>query len=327
MSSGEDVPALAQSPVWGLVRSAQSEHPERFCWSISMAMRLPSACSMVLLLWVSRSWRCVRVWCGLRGSNARARAGVLVAPEGVLEWRLQAGGEGTLEGLSLVPAPEVAEPLGRGQVRVGVRAGGLNFRDVLIALDMYPGEASVGSEGAGVVLGLGSGVEGLAVGDRVMGLLSGLGPVSVADHRLIARVPEGWSFARAASVPIVFLTAYYGLMDLAGLERGERVLVHAGTGGVGMAAVQLARHLGAEVFATASPPKWKTLRSMGLDEAHIASSRTLEFRERFLEQGGGRGMDVVLDSLAGEFVDASLDLLSGGWSFHRDGQDRYPRPG
>ena len=91
--------------------------------------------------------------------------------------------------------------------------------------------------------------------------------------------------------------------------------MHAAAGGVGMAAVQLARHLGAEVFATASPAKWEALRSLGLDEAHIASSRTLEFKERFLEETDGRGMDVVLDSLAGEFVDASLDLLAEGGRF------------
>ena len=202
-----------------------------------------------------------------------------------------------------------------GQVRVGVRAGGLNFRDVLVALGMYPGEATVGGEGAGVVLEVGPGVDGLAVGDRVMGLCSGFGPVAVVDHRLVVEMPEGWSFAQAASVPIVFMTAYYGLIDLAGLGSGERVLVHAATGGVGMAAVQLARHLGAEVFATASPPKWHALRSQGFDDAHIASSRTLEFKERFLEGTDGQGMDVVLDSLAGEFVDASLELLPRGGRF------------
>ena len=81
------------------------------------------------------------------------------------------------------------------------------------------------------------------------------------------RVPDGWSFVQAAAVPIVFLTAYYGLVDLAGLGSGERLLVHAGAGGVGMAAVQLARHLGVEVFATASAGKWGVLRSLGLDEA------------------------------------------------------------
>ena len=196
-----------------------------------------------------------------------------------------------------------------------MRVGGVNFRDVLITLGIYPGEASVGSEGAGVVLEIGPGCTG--AGGRRSGprVLPGVGPVLVTDRRFLARMPEGWSFAQAASVPTVFLTAYYGLIDLADLKAGERVLVHAGTGGVGMAAVQLARHLGVEVFATASPAKWEVLREMGLNEAHIASSRSLEFRERFLEETEGRGMDVILDSLAGEFVDTSLELLPNGGRF------------
>ena len=186
---------------------------------------------------------------------------------------------------------------------------------MLIALGMYPGEASVGGEGAGVVLELGPEVQGLAVGDRVTGLLNGLGPVSLADQRLITPIPEQWSFTQAATVPIAFLTAHRGLVDLAGLKAGERVLVHAAAGGVGMAAVQLATHLGAEVFATASPSKWQALRAMGLDDAHIASSRARDFCERFLEQTDGRGVDVVLDALAGELVDASLALLPNGGRF------------
>ena len=103
------------------------------------------------------------------------------------------------------------------------------------------------------------------------------------------------------------------------------MLIHAGTGGVGMAAVQLARHWGAEVFVTASRGKWDTLRAMGFDDDHIGDSRTLEFEEKFLAVTGGRGVDVVLDSLAGEFVDASLRLLVRWWAVHRDGQDRHPR--
>src|SRR4029077_8646805 len=115
------------------------------------------------------------------------------------QWRLQRGAQGTLEGLSLVSCPEVMEPLGEGLVRIAVRAAGLNFRDVLIALGMYPGEALLGSEGAGVVLEVGPGVESLAVDVRVLGMLPGAcGPIAVSDHRLLARVPEGWSFARAA---------------------------------------------------------------------------------------------------------------------------------
>ncbi|WP_037886739.1 zinc-binding dehydrogenase, partial [Streptomyces sp. NRRL S-646] len=113
----------------------------------------------------------------------------------------------------------------------------------------------------------------------------------------------------------VFLTAYYALTELGGVRAGESVLVHAAAGGVGMAATQLARHLGAEVFGTASAGKWDTLRELGLDEAHIASSRDTEFEAAFLAATGGRGMDVVLDSLAGEFVDASLRLLPRGGRF------------
>jgi polyene macrolide polyketide synthase len=111
------------------------------------------------------------------------------------------------------------------------------------------------------------------------------------------------------------LTAYYGLVDLAGVGAGEKVLVHAAAGGVGMAAVQLARYRGAEVFATASPAKHAVLREMGLAEDHIGNSRTLDFPQRFLAGTGGAGMDVVLDCLADEFVDASLGLLPRGGRF------------
>ena len=167
-----------------------------------------------------------------------------------------------------------------------------------------------------MVLETGPGVTDLVPGDRVMGLFSGaFGPVAVADRRLMARIPAGWSFAEAATVPVVYLTAYYGLVDLAGLESGESVLIHAAAGGVGIAAVQLARHLGAEVYGTASPGKWDTLRGLGLDDAHIASSRTLDFEADFLQATGGRGVDVVLDALAREFVDASLRLLPRGGRF------------
>ncbi|TPQ23053.1 MDR/SDR family oxidoreductase, partial [Streptomyces sporangiiformans] len=141
------------------------------------------------------------------------------------------------------------------------------------------------------------------------------GPYAVTGRSFLARIPEGWSYEQAASLPVVFLTAYYGLKDLGGLREGESVLVHSGAGGVGMAAIQLARYFGAEVFATASPGKWDALRSLGLDDGHIASSRDLEFEQRFLEATDGRGVDVVLNSLAREFVDTSLRLLPRGGRF------------
>ena len=314
---GEGVSDLVGGAVWGLVRSAQSENPGRFVlFDVDDAAAVP----LVVLEGVLACGEDQVVVRDGRVFGARlARAGSelgLRAPLDVSEWCLRAGEDGSLDGLSLVATDDAGRVLGEGEVRVGVRAAGLNFRDVLIALGVYPERASVGGEGAGVVLEVGPGVVGFQPGDRVMGLLDeAFGPVAVADHRLLAGVPDGWSFAQAASVPIVFLTAYYALVDLAGVRKGERLLVHAGAGGVGMAAIQLADHLGVEVFATASPGKWSVLRGMGLAEERISSSRTLEFAERFGEIAGQGGIDVVLDCLAGEFVDASLGLLGDGGRF------------
>ena len=240
----------------------------------------------------------------------------MLPPAGEQAWHLSVEHGGTLEALSLVPCPQASESLGPGQVRVAVHAAGLNFRDVLIALGVYPGKATIGSEGAGVVLEVGPDVTDLSVGDRVMGLIAdAFGPVAVTDQRLMVRVPQGWSFVEAAAVPLIFLTAYYALVDVAQVEPEQALLVHAGAGGVGMAAVQLARHLGAEVYATASPEKWQALTELGVNEGHLASSRDLDFRERFLGATSDRGVDVVLNALAGEFVDASLELLPRGGRF------------
>ncbi|WP_019695538.1 type I polyketide synthase, partial [Mycobacterium avium] len=213
--------------------------------------------------------------------------------------------------VSRCPRTELAD----GQVRVAVAAVGVNFRDVLVALGMYPGGGRLGAEGAGVVVEVGPAVTGLAVGDPVMGLLGVVGSEAVVDQRLLTAVPPGLSLVAAAGVPVVFLTALYGLSVLAGLRPGERVLVHTATGGVGMAAVQLARHYGAEVFATASRGKWDTLRAMGFDDDHIGDSRSPDFEQKFLAATGGAGVDVVLNSLAGEFTDASLRLLAPGGRF------------
>ncbi|MFE2757847.1 SDR family NAD(P)-dependent oxidoreductase [Actinosynnema sp. NPDC059335] len=177
-----------------------------------------------------------------------------------------------------------------------------------------------------MVLEVGAGVTGLRPGDRVMGLFAGVGPVSFTDHRLLCRIPDGWTFEQAAAVPVAYLTAYHGLVDLGGLRRGESVLVHAATGGVGTAAVQLARHLGADVFATASPGKWDVLRAAGLPDDHIASSREPGFEPRFLTATGGRGVDVVLNSLAGEHIDASLRLLPRGGRFLEMGKTERRDP-
>jgi polyketide synthase 7 len=305
--SGEAVTDLAGAAVWGLVRSAQAEHPGRVILvdsDGSVDVGTVTGCGEPQLIVRSGVVYAARLTSVGAGS-------VLELPAG--GWRLAAGGGGTLEDLVVQSCPHVE--LAPGQLRVALAAVGVNFRDVLVALGMYPGGGEIGVEGAGVVTEVGPGVTGLAVGDAVMGLLGVVGSEAVVDARLVTAVPAGWSLVQAASVPVVFLTALYGLSVLAGVKAGQRVLVHAATGGVGMAAVRLARHWGAEVFVTASRGKWDTLRAMGFDGDHIGDSRSLEFEQKFLAATDGAGVDVVLNSLAGEFVDASLRLLARGGRF------------
>jgi NADPH:quinone reductase-like Zn-dependent oxidoreductase/short-subunit dehydrogenase/acyl carrier protein len=313
---GDGVTDLAGAAVWGLVRSAQSENPDRLVLA-DLDASPGAAAALAAAIGSDEPELAVRAGITYARRLTRpATAGQLSPPAGGPPWRLDAERRGTLDGLALISSPEAAGPLGPGQVRVAVRAAGLNFRDVLIALDMYPGQAVMGSEGAGIITEIGPGVTGLAPGDRVLGMFGGgFGPVTVTDHRLLAPMPDGWSFAQAASVPLVFLTAWYALTDLAQARPGERLLVHAAAGGVGMAAAAIARHLGLELFGTASPGKHAVLRAMGVPEDHIASSRTAEFEQQFLAATGGTGMDIVLDSLAGELVDASLRLLPRGGRF------------
>ncbi|VAZ75522.1 Phenolphthiocerol synthesis polyketide synthase type I Pks15/1 [Mycobacterium kansasii] len=303
----EDVTDLAGAAVWGLVRSAQAEHPGRVVLLDSDGSVDVSA--------VTRSGEPQLVARGGVAYQARLRPAdptprLPAVPSG---WRLVPGGAGTLDDVQVGPCER--SELTAGQVRVAVGAVGVNFRDVLVALGMYPGGGELGIEGAGVIVEIGPGVSGVAVGDAVMGLLGVAGPEAVVDQRLVTTVPAGWPLDTAAGVPVVFLTAFYGLSDLAGVRAGQKVLVHAAAGGVGMAAVQLARSWGLEVFATAGRGKWDTLRELGFDDDHIGDSRTLEFEEKFRHTTGGAGVDVVLNSLAGEFVDASLRLLSPGGRF------------
>ena len=309
----------------GLLRSAQSEHPDRIVVAefdgheqsgpalhAALAMGEPQLVVRAGVLSVPRL--------GPVSGGDR-----LAPPSGA--WRLVASGA-TLDDLTPVPVPDVEGPLAPHQVRVAVRAAGLNLRDVQVALNMVPGQEGVCGEGAGVVLKAGSAVRGLTPGDRVMGLfdspLGAFGPVAVTDARLLVPIPPGWTFATAATVPVVFLTAYYGLRELARVGPDTRVLLHTAAGGVGMAGVQLARLWGADVFATASMDEQRVLRSLGLAADRVADSRTLGFREKFLAVTGGRGVDVVLNSVGGEFVDASLSLLPRGGTFLELGTAEMP---
>ncbi|MEU9206028.1 SDR family NAD(P)-dependent oxidoreductase [Streptomyces sp. NPDC048332] len=327
----------AHRAAWGLMGAAQAEQPGRF---VLLDEDGTDASRAALATVLAGALRTGEAQLALRGGTAHrpgltpaAPTATLKPPAGEPDWRLDYVAKESFANLTMEPWPQAGEPLAPGRIRVRMRAAGLNFRDVLLALGVIPPSvdpdaagSGQGGEGAGVVVEVGPGVTDLSPGDRVLGLFSGIGPTTVTDRRLVCPIPEGWSYRQAAAVPVTYLTAYYGLVDLAGLRAGESVLVHAGAGGVGTAALQIARHLGAEAYTTASPGKWDALRGTGLADDRIASSRTLGFEQLFLKRTGGKGVDVVLNSLAGEFADASLRLLPRGGRFLEMGKtDRRDR--
>ncbi|MGC4897652.1 SDR family NAD(P)-dependent oxidoreductase, partial [Micromonospora sp. DT31] len=318
---GEAITDLAGAAGWGLLRSAQNEHPDRIVL-IDLDAVAVSGAALPAAVASGEPQLAVRDGASHAPRLAEVDALPTLVPPAAA-WRLAATGNGSL-GMVLAPVDDADEPLGAGEVRVAVRAVGLNFRDVLLALGTLPDDPRpIAAEGAGVVLEVGPGVDALRPGDRVMGLLSGgAGPVSTAQQEMLTTIPDGWSFAEAASMPVVFLTAYRGLVEIAKMQPGESLLLHAAAGGVGLVTVQLARHLGVEVFGTASPSKWDALRECGFDDAHLASSRTLDFEGHFRVAG----VDVVLNSLVGEFIDSSLRLLRPGGRFVEIGKSDYRDP-
>jgi len=198
-----------------------------------------------------------------------------------------------------------------------VRAAGLNFRDLMWASGALPEEAvedgfagaALGMELAGVVTRAGPGAR-FAAGDAVMGFARGsLASATIAADSALAPIPEGLDFAAAASMPVVYGTALHALVELARIEAGEVVLVHGGAGGVGLAALQIARSRGARVFATAgTPAKRSLLRLLGAEA--VFDSRGLDFAAEALALTDGRGIDVALNSLAGEAMERTLEIMA-----------------
>ncbi|MGY5060937.1 SDR family NAD(P)-dependent oxidoreductase, partial [Streptomyces sp. 900105755] len=281
---GENVASLPGAAVWGLIRSAQTEHPGRFrlvdiddaetSWT-----RFPDALTTGADQLVLRGGTCL-IPCVAPAAPMSNR----IEPPTAGAHRLSIPAMGASADLAWIPCSEAETPLTSGQVRISVLAAGIGSRDVAIALGRAAVDARLGSEGAGTVLEVADDVTGLSPGDRVMGLFPGaFGHVAVADHRMLVPVPDGWSYAEAASVPGAFLTAYHELFHVKKLAKRQRIFIHAAAGAVGMAAVQLARHIGAEV--------------------HSASPRDLG-------STGGRGADVVFDLPAYDSPDADPDLIN-----------------
>ncbi|MFB6888772.1 beta-ketoacyl synthase N-terminal-like domain-containing protein [Kitasatospora sp. NPDC056327] len=220
---------------------------------------------------------------------------------------------------SLTPTRWERTAPGPGQVEIEVAAAGLNFSDVLKAMGAYPGAAGtvpLGVECAGRVSAVGPGVERFRTGDRVMAVVpSALAAYATTEEHLVAPRPAALDDEQAAAVPIAFLTAVYGLDHLARLRAGETVLIHSASGGVGLAALAVARRRGARVFATAGTPgKRRHLRELDGVE-RVMDSRSTAFADEIAALTDGRGVDVVLNSLTGEALRRGLALLAPGGRF------------
>ncbi len=320
---------VAQAPLWGLGRAISVERPELQCRCLDLDPARPAdeagelaeevlnASPEDQIAWRSGERKVARLARWEEGAATRRAISDAEA------FRLAISDSGILEEVRLRPTSR-RHP-GTGQVEIEVRASGLNFRDVLQALGVLRGKAAqttvgaaaemlMGSECAGTVVEVGDGVSDSKVGDEVVALAQG----SMASRVTVAREltfpkPERLSFEEAAALPVVFLTAYFGLHHLAKIRPGDRVLVHAAAGGVGQAAIQLAHNAGAEVLATASPAKWDFLRAVGVQ--HVMNSRSLDFSDQVLAITDGKGVDIVLNSLSGEFIRKSFDALRRGGRF------------
>ncbi|MFJ2743705.1 SDR family NAD(P)-dependent oxidoreductase [Streptomyces sp. NPDC087440] len=322
--------AVAQAPLWGLARVIGLEHTELRSTVVDLDPAGGADEGGLLLAEVLRPGDDgqvalrgdVRLTPALQPWTQVPRSG----EDGGPAWAFDAARDGNHQLVAARPGSLASlrstwgrrTPPGPGEVEIEVSAAGVNFSDVLKALDSYPGADGVvplGAECAGRITAVGDGVGEHLVGDRVIAAAPGsMTAFLTLDARLVAPAPPSLDDQQAAAVPIAFLTALHGLEHLARLGEGESVLIHSATGGVGLAALQIARRRGARVFATAgSPAKRDLLRGLGVE--HVWDSRTLDFADGVRELTGGRGVDVVLNSASGETLVRSLELVAPGGRF------------
>jgi acyl transferase domain-containing protein len=314
VSVGAEGVDVAQSPVLGLAKTIALEHPELRCLRVDLDPNAPLAAQAETLCerlatsspedQLARrgtSWHCARL--------RRAAPPAASAPP----MRLERGSGGVFDELRLRPVAR--RPPGPGEVEIRVVASGLNFRDVMNAVALRDDPEPLGGECAGRIVAIGDGVSDLRVGDHVIAIAEGsFANYATTPAALVRPIPEGIGFPEAATLPFAFMTAHHALLTLGELKRGETVLIHAGAGGVGMAAIQLAQAGGATIIATAgSETKRARLRHLGV--AHVLDSRTLDFEVDIRALTQGRGVDVVLNSLSGDFIGASVRCLTADGRF------------
>ncbi|XEY26820.1 type I polyketide synthase [Candidatus Uabimicrobium helgolandensis] len=299
----EDI-CLHSSYIWGLGKVISQEYPHFNCQMLDVDRIILSqiiACSSL------KNEKQVAIRDGVpyvaRLATIDGEQEALAIPQSQ-SYRLTIEQKGSIDNLSYKTINN--KVLEEQEIEIEVCATGLNFRDIMNVLGLYPGDAGeLGGECCGRVVNVGSKVEGLEVGDEVLGIAAGSFANRTYTYRhLVAKKPTNMTYNEAATIPITFLTAYYGLCKLASLREGQKVLIHSAAGGVGLAAVQIAQLYKAEIFATAgNEEKRSFLKSLGVE--HVMDSRSL----KFAEQMHGQSMDIVLNALAGEYVEKSMRLL------------------
>nr|AEU11005.1 NpnA [Nostoc sp. 152] len=319
---------LSGSSLWGLGRVIATEHPEFQCVRLDLSLQGTQQQHLqALLLELSAADKEDQI--AIRQNKryvarlVRRVAKQQLSPQPV---QLKISEYGVLDNLSLVEMKRRSPQI--NEVEIQVQVGAVNFRDVLNALGMLKeyyaekmgitqaSDLTFGFECAGIITAVGDNVNHLQVGDEVVAWVTthdALSSFVTLPATTVVKKPTNLSFSQAATTPLAFLTAQYGLHELAKIQPGERVLIHAATGGVGQAAVQIALSAGAEVFATASIHKWEFLKSMGVK--YVMNSRSLEFVDEVMDLTQGQGVDVVLNSLNGEFIPKNLQVLSHGGRF------------
>lgn len=313
---------LAAAPVWGLARVMMREQTEISCRLVDIDGSDEALAAFARELHADAAEEEV----ALRGAerfvhrlerSAPKTAGELPLrqPRPDENWQIAVERPGALSTVAARLALRAAP--GPGEVEIAVEAAGLNFRDVMLAAAMIPpvaAELDIADQGLGIdcvgrIVRCGSDVTEFAPGEEVIAIAPhAFAAFTTVPAALVARKPASLPSDVAASIPCTYVTAHYALERLARLSRGERVLIHAATGGVGLAAIEIARERGAEIFATAgSEEKRAYLTELGVK--HVMDSRSLDFAEAVLAATGGEGVDVVLNSLAGEAIAKGIEIL------------------
>jgi len=320
----EDEPDLGQASIWGVGRVLFREHPELGCTIIDLPSE-PGESDYNILMDIIKSAPGEHEY-GVRKQQIYRRRllpvewsqfeGRKISNSGFIDasYQLSSDPPGSIEHLNFHRVAPV-ESLAPDEVRLRVLVTGLNFRDVMTAMGLLPGFTDaplplLGWECVGEIIAIGTHTERVQVGDMVIAIAPGcFGRYIDTNESLVVAKPDNITMEEAATLPIAFITAYYSLVTLGRIDHHNRVLIHAATGGVGLAAIQWAKIWKAEIFATAgSPEKRRYLEEMGIP--HVMESRNTKFADEIMVRTQNKGVDVILNSLGGEGMQKSLSVLA-----------------